>query len=273
MISSETIAEKTAVTLLTDFGLRDPYVAEMKAVILSICPGATLVDITHEIPKYDVTMGAYLLAQSVAYFTGRTVHLAVVDPGVGGGRKPIAIETRSAILIGPDNGLLIPAAEKLGLEHVYHIENPLYPPSKISRTFHGRDIFAPAAGHLARGMSPTDLGREISNYRKISFPKPKIARGKITGEVLYIDSFGSIVTNITAELLEQADVKYGTPLKVAWGNIRPKKVRFLETYSRAQTGALLATVGGSGFMEISANMADAAKKFKVRRGMRVTVSV
>jgi len=267
------MAEKATITLLTDFGLKDPYVAEMKAVILSICPDATLVDITHEIPKYDVKMGAYLLDQSVPYFTGRTVHLAVVDPGVGGDRRPIAIESGSAFLVGPDNGLLIPAAEKLGLKHVYQIENLLYLPSKISRTFHGRDIFAPVAGHLARGMSPINLGREISNYRKISFPKPKITSRKITGEVIYIDSFGSIVTNISAKLLDQANVKYGATLKVVWGKIRPKRVKFLENYSLAQTGTLLATVGGGGFMEISTNRADAAKKFKVRRGMKVEVSL
>jgi len=138
------------VTLLTDFGLKDPYVAEMKAVILSICPEAWIVDVSHMVKKFDVRMGAFILAQAAPYFPAGTVHVAVVDPGVGTERRPIIVEAKRSFYVGPDNGVLMLSAKREGILHIYEIKNRKYMLQKISRTFHGRDVFSPVAAHLAR---------------------------------------------------------------------------------------------------------------------------
>jgi len=196
------------ITLLSDFGLRDAYVAEMKAVILSISPKARIVSISHEVEKFNIRMGAFILASAAPYFPRGTVHVAVVDPGVGTKRRPIIIETKRSFYVGPDNGLLLLSAQKEEVSHVYHIKNPEYMRPKISTTFHGRDVFAPAAAHLALGCSPSRFGPEIHDFIVPQFAKTYRKKGELIGEVIYIDDFGNVV-NISSKDLEEQKTSVG----------------------------------------------------------------
>jgi len=258
------------ITLLSDFGVKDPYAAEMKAVILSICPKARLVDLSHEIEKFNIRMGAFVLASAAPYFPKGTIHVAVVDPGVGTKRRPILVETNDAFYVGPDNGLLLLAAQKQQISHVYIITNPRYMLSRVSKTFHGRDIFAPVAAHLASGLDPSDLGSEIHDYAIPGFTKPKSTKNALLGEVLHIDDFGNIITNISAEDFSRTQIEEG----FAFGLRLKDKVitlRFSSTYGEAQVGRPLALIGSHDFLEISLNQGNASKKFKAKVGDTVTV--
>jgi S-adenosylmethionine hydrolase len=191
------------VSLLTDFGMQDPYVAEMKAVILTHCPQIRIVDISHEISKFNVHMGAFVLASAAPYFPDGTVHVAVVDPDVGTKRRPIIVETSRSFYVGPDNGVVMLAASRDGLRKVFVIERSSYLLSAVSNTFHGRDVFAPAAAGLAMGCDPSSFGREIQDYLVPSFAKPVVRAGAVLGEILHVDSFGNIITSIPVELLKE----------------------------------------------------------------------
>ncbi|MEM2914122.1 MAG: SAM-dependent chlorinase/fluorinase [Candidatus Bathyarchaeia archaeon] len=204
------------ITLLSDFGLRDPYVAEMKAVIISICPTAIIVDISHEIKKFDIRMGAFVLAESAPYFPEGTIHVAVVDPGVGTKRRPIIIETKQSIYVGPDNGLLMLSAQREKIKHVYEIANPKYMRKDVSDTFHGRDIFSPVAAHLAKGIAASDLGPEICDPVVPGFVKPVVLNSEIEGEFIHIDDFGNLVSNITLRDLEEIGTKKGEKIRLKW---------------------------------------------------------
>jgi S-adenosylmethionine hydrolase len=184
------------ITLTTDFGLKDPYAAEMKAAILSLCPNAAIVDITHQIEKFNTRIGVYVLASAAPYFPEGTIHVAVVDPGVGTRRRPILIQTQRGFFVGPDNGLLISAAEHQGIKRIHEITNPRLMLPKVSSTFHGRDVFAPAAAHLANGVHPTEFGREIREIARPEFTKVTRRKDMLIGEVLHVDNFGNIITNI-----------------------------------------------------------------------------
>jgi len=265
------LLELPVVTLLSDFGLKDPYVAEMKAVVLSICPEATLVDISHEIKKFDVRMGAFVLASAAPHFPSGSVHVAVVDPGVGTSRRPITIETKRSFYVGPDNGLLVLSARKEGIRRAYHITNRRYMLPKISRTFHGRDVFSCAAAYLAKGVLPSEFGPEIHDYAVPEFAKPQLEGAKLLGEILYIDGFGNVITNISAGDLEKLDVSEGRFLQVKIGD-KTLKLRFCSAYGEVPVGSPLAVIGGSDFLELSVNQGSAAKKFNVKAGDAVQVS-
>ncbi len=163
------MAVKLLITLTSDFGLKDPYIAEMKGAILSINPKATIIDITHDIEKFNIRMAAFILASASPYFPEGTIHLAVVDPEVGTKRRAILIQTTKGFFVGPDNGVLILAAQSQGIEHLYELANPKFMLPKISSTFHGRDIFAPAAAYLEKGVKPADFGLEIIDPFKPEF--------------------------------------------------------------------------------------------------------
>lgn len=253
------------ITLTTDFGLIDPYVAEMKAVILRINPEAKIVDITHNIEKFNIRMAAYILSAAAPYFPQNTVHVAVVDPGVGTQRKPILIETKHGFFIGPDNGVLALAARKHGIKHVYEISNPRFMMEKVSQTFHGRDIFAPAAAHLSKGVPPSSFGKEI---RKIVAPKfAKIIRrdNTLLGEVLHVDSFGNIITNITPKELEWLGVDE-IVVKLREAKLA---LKLCKAYAEVEPGKPLAIIGSHDFLEISINQGNAAEVFKVKAGDKI----
>jgi S-adenosylmethionine hydrolase len=251
---------KPIISLLTDFGLNDSYVGEVKAVIFSLCPDAEVVDITHEVRRFDVRMGAFLLASATPYFPKGTVHFAVVDPGVGGSRRPIVIETRRARYVGPDNGLLIPAAESESILHVYEVTNRSLMMETISSTFHGRDIFAPATAKLACGTTTmNEVGVEISDYARLSFGKPKFDKGKVTCEVIHIDSFGNVVTNMHGQAAGNLNGRL-----VVKVDGRRFRVRMVNTYSELKGKEVGALVGGHGYFEISCRESSAAKRLKIK---------
>ncbi len=260
------------ISLLSDFGHNDPYVAEMKAVILSINPQARIVDITHSIKKFSIRMGAYVLASAVPYFPQNTIHVAVVDPGVGTKRRPIIAETNHSLYVGPDNGLLMLAAHNEKIINVYQIDNPKYMLSKVSKTFHGRDIFAPAAAHLSIGIKPSDFGSTIQDYVFPEFAKPHLERGELVSEVLHIDDFGNIISNISAEALELYGVHEGDSLLVTLGN-KKLNMPFCSAYGKVPVSTILALIGSSNFLEVAVNQGSASRNFKAKVGDAFCVSV
>jgi len=260
------------ITLLSDFGLKDPYVAEMKAVILSICPEASIVDISHDIEKFDIRMGAFVLASAAPYFPQSTIHIAVVDPGVGTKRRPIIVETKRAFYVGPDNGLLMLSARKEGVRHVYDISNPHYMLPQVSRTFHGRDIFAPAAAHLAKGHPPSKFGTEIHDYVIPKFAKPHLRKGRLLGEILYIDGFGNIVTNISVRDLERIGASEDCLLHVKFKD-EILDLRLCSAYGQVPAERALAIIGSSDFLEISVSQAGASQIFQVKMGDSISISL
>ena len=241
-------------TLMTDFGVRDHYVAAMKGVILGICPTARIADVTHEVSSYEIAEAAYLLAQTWQYFPKKTVHVVVVDPGVGSMRRPILAEVDGHRFIAPDNGVLTPILTREGCK-VRHITNDRYFREPVSHTFHGRDIFAPSAAHLAAGVTPAKFGPRINDYLRLTFERPtRTARRGWTGAILHVDHFGNIVTNIPVAEFPHIERE---PFEIIVGF---KTVDKLATsYAEMPPGELFAIVGSSGYIEISSNQASAAK--------------
>jgi len=258
------------ITLLTDFGLRDPYVAEMKAVILSICPDARIVDISHEIKKFDIRTGSFILAQAAKYFPAGSIHVAVVDPGVGTKRRPIIVETNRGLYVGPDNGLLMLSAIRDGLRSIHEITNPKYMLKKVSRTFHGRDIFSSAAAHLANGVPPSDFGPKVDDPVVPKYAEPKILEGEIIGEVIHIDGFGNIITNISLTDLEKIGIKEGDKLAIKLKN-HTMKLTLCLAYGDVPIDEPLSIIGGSDFLEVAINQGNASQKFNIGVGSPVHV--
>ncbi len=253
------------ITLTSDFGLKDPYVAEMKGVILTVNPNATIVDITHGVEKFNIRMGVFMLASAAPYFPKGTVHLAVVDPGVGTERRGILVQTKQGFFIGPDNGVLMLAAQNLGIEHVYELTNPAFMLPKVSSTFHGRDVFAPAAANLDMGVHPYEFGHEISDAVLPEFAFVKQTNGTKSGEVLHIDSFGNIITNLNQKEMAQFNL-----ISVKLQNLS-LNLTLGETYTQAKPDEPIALIGGHGFLEIALNQASAAEKYRVKAGDKVEV--
>jgi S-adenosylmethionine hydrolase len=257
------------ITLTTDFGLKDPYVAEMKAAILSICTDAVIVDISHEVEKFNIRMGAYVLASAATYFPRGTVHIAVIDPGVGTQRRSLLIQTKQCFFIGPDNGVLVLAAEKQGITRIYEITNKNLMLTQISNTFHGRDIFAPAGAHLARGLPPAESGPEIREVKKPKFAKVKRSKRALVGEVLHVDGFGNIISNVSEE--EVADLNVKGSVNVVLPGSR-MTLKFGKTYAEAKPEEALALIGSHGYVEIAVNQGNAAEEFKTKPGDIIRLS-
>ena len=256
------------ITLTTDFGLKDSYVVEMKAVILSICPNAVIIDITHEIAKFNIRMGAYVLASAVPYFPAGSIHVAVVDPGVGTRRRPIVIQTKQSFFVGPDNGLLVLAADKQGIICIHELANPRLMLPKISHTFHGRDVFAPAAAHLMSGVKPEEFGPEIREAAKPDFAKVTRRNDVLVGEVLHVDGFGNIITNINEKEVRQSREKGELSVELAGCKL---KLKLCKAYGETKPHEPLALIGSHSFLEISINQGNAAKRFKAKPGDIVTI--
>jgi len=258
------------ITLTTDFGLKDPYVAEMKAVILSISPNATIIDVTHDIEKFNIRMGAYILASATPYFPKGTIHIAIVDPGVGTLRRPLLIQTKQSFYIGPDNGLLVLAAKNQNITHIYEVRNPKLMLPQISGTFHGRDVFAPAAAHLANGTPPTEFGPETREITRPEFAKIVRRKNVLVGEVLHIDSFGNIITNLKKTDLEKANIK--NALTVTLKNVR-LKLKLCKAYDEVGPQEPLAVIGSHNLLEISINQGNAANKFRIEAEDKIRLTV
>jgi S-adenosylmethionine hydrolase len=245
------------ITFLTDFGTKDGYVAQMKGVASSITD-ACLLDITHEVSPQNVREGAFLLWTTAPFFPIGTVHVVVVDPGVGTERKGLVITTKKQILIGPDNGILLPTAHLLGDFVVYEITNPKYMIHPLSRTFHGRDIFAPVAGYIARGVPFGDIGTKTTHYVDLRFDVGEHQGDRIVGKVIYSDSFGNVITNIPRDVLPTAIE--GKKITVISGDRQWEQIPFVPSYGFVRKDEVLLTIGSNQFLEISVNQGNAAQK-------------
>lgn len=242
------------ITLTTDFGTL--YPASMKAVILDICKDATIVDISHTVPQGDILSGAFVLYNSACFFPKGTVHVAVVDPGVGTCRKAIILEAGGHYFVGPDNGLMIPAAHRCGKMKVWIIQIDRFFP-EISSTFHGRDLFAPVGAHLATGKKPEELAKPSDCYVCLDIEETRIKAETIRGKVNYVDDFGNVITSIPARSLCNI-IKSGDILELE-GN----EIRFVETYANANTEETIALIGSHGFLEIAVSMGNAAERLSI----------
>lgn len=253
------------VTLLSDFGSASSYPGEMRGVLLSRCR-ATVVDITHEIPAQDIAQGAFVLASAAPTFPAGTVHLAVVDPGVGTRRLAIALRSGGQFLVGPDNGLLVPAARALGRAHAVAIDPSRYARRPLSATFHGRDLFAPAAAVLARGVPLEELGPPVTSLVEIDDEQPARRGGDLEGRVLSVDSFGNIITNIPGGWLGELSTDVSI---VAAG--RSRTARRVRTYADGGRRDLVVLEGSGGAVEIAVPGGRAADRLRLRAGDRVTL--
>jgi S-adenosylmethionine hydrolase len=254
------------VALLTDFGLKDHYVGVMKGVILSVNPQARLIDISHDVSSQDILEAYFLLSNTYRYFPAGTIFVAVVDPDVGSDREILAVETGKYSFLAPDNGLLGFLEKDDSVQRVVQVRNDKYFLKPVSNTFHGRDIFAPVAGHLSLGVELSGLGPEAAGIRKIDAPTAKVTKeGRIVGEVVSIDHFGNLVTNIPGDhRLSQAD---SFELKIGKTSIR----KLSASYASAKEGEILAIVGSTGNLEVSVNKGNAQKKTGAKVGDVVRV--
>ncbi|MGA9722887.1 MAG: SAM-dependent chlorinase/fluorinase [Candidatus Binatus sp.] len=254
--------------IITDFGYRDHYVGAMKGVIASIAPGATVIDITHGIPAQSIVAGAIALRESWRYFPPRTVFLAVVDPGVGTSRAPIAIETRAgARFVGPDNGLLWLAANEAGVTRIVKLTSPRHRLTNVSPTFHGRDIFAPAAAYLWRGTPISSFGPALrpNSIARLELPPPVDAARELRGQVIYVDGFGNLVSNIDRPAAE----RFGARFRHKYLSVRIEggaAMRILDAYGDAPKGVPLAIFGSFSLLEVAIRDGNAAAHFAAGPG-------
>ncbi len=258
---------RPVVAFLSDFGTRDHYAGTLKAVVLSLCPEATLVDIGHEIPPHDVLAGALELAACYRYFPIGTIFLVVVDPGVGSSRRGIAADCGDYKFVAPDNGVLSVALRETPPRRVIELTERKYALPTVSRTFEGRDRFAPAAGWLARGTALVSMGRSIANYRVIEVPRPEATADGVNGEIVRVDRFGNLITNIDRRTLEQFAA--GRTIAVTIG--ARDVARIVTTYADAPPGELCALFGSTDHLEIAVNAGDAARTLGLGRGARASV--
>ncbi|NJD75903.1 MAG: SAM-dependent chlorinase/fluorinase [Candidatus Methanoperedens sp.] len=257
------------ITLLSDF--EDVYPASMKGVILGINPTASIVDISHSVRRHDIHAGAFILMSCAKFFPPGTVHIAVVDPGVGTERRPLAIRAESPdagiqYFIGPDNGLLIPAAKSIGSFEAYSITNVALFRKNVSGTFHGRDVFAPVGAHISKGLDIGNVGMRIFDFVELDFGKVEKKDDSLHGQVVFIDHFGNIVTNIPADTA--ADIKPGDVLE-----IRKKRVLFQTSYGFCEKGETVALIGSHGYLEIAVNQGNAAALFDMGQGDRIVIKI
>ncbi|MBI3896192.1 MAG: SAM-dependent chlorinase/fluorinase [Acidobacteria bacterium] len=261
---------RSIVTLTTDFGSSDHYVGVMKGVILNINPEAEIVDICHDIHAYDVLEGAFAIAQAYRYFPPRTIHLVVVDPGVGTARRPILVAADKYYFVAPDNGVLSLVFDREENALVRHITSNHYFLEPVSQTFHGRDVFAPIAGWLSRQVETDKFGEPITDFVRFHVPPPKRVTDRLLkGMILRVDRFGTLVTNITPEDLPQLFAENPPDFKIIVGKMEISRLK--TTYAQGAPGEVFAILGSSGYLEIAANRASATTTLGVSKGAEVGV--
>lgn len=247
----------TIIALTSDFGLTDGYVGIMKGVILGIAPQATLVDLSHDIAPQDVRQASQVLARAAPYFPAGTIHLAVVDPGVGSRRRPLLVITERARYVGPDNGIFSHVLGQ-GDAQAWALDQPRYWLSQISQTFHGRDIFAPVAAHLAAGVEPERLGRRIHDPICFALPEPcRHPDGHISGEIIYVDHFGNLISNVPADWVARG----GWTCRIAGRN-----APLAHTYAEVADAAPAGLISSSGAVELAVRNGNASRTFNVGIG-------
>lgn len=248
--------KRPVISLLTDFGSADHYAGAMKGVMLGICPDAQLVDISHEIMPYAIADAAFTLSQAWHCFPRGTVHLVVVDPGVGSLRRPILVEAAGHYFVAPDNGVLTMLFDAVALRHVREITASRYFRQPVSQTFHGRDIFSPVAAQVANGVPIVEFGAPIEDYQRLSFGKPaRIGPGTWAGTILKVDRFGNLITNFDSESWVQRLA--AEPFGMSVGGLVVSQIA--SNYAQMQADELFVIAGSSGFLEISRNQGSAAK--------------
>jgi len=259
------------ITLTTDYGTSDHLVAAMKGVILGINPEAEIVDITHSVAPYDVLDAALTVNQASRYFPNRTIHIVVVDPGVGTERRPLLVSAGPQFYIAPDNGVLslVYEREREALT-VRHITADHYFLRPLSNTFHGRDIFAPVGAALSKTLQTASFGDPIEDFMRLTLPKPKVNGNTVKGVVLRVDAFGNLVTNLTQDDVPSLSSENGK-VRVLVGNKEIGKV--VRTFAEGAQGEPVALIGSSGFVEFAVNKGDAAKALNANRGAEVTVEL
>jgi hypothetical protein len=256
-------SRRPIVTLLTDFGLDDAFVGMMKGVVLQRAPRSPLVDLTHAIPPQDVRLAGYTLADSWRFFPPGTIHVAVVDPGVGSDRPILAARIEGQIMLAPDNGLLTAVFEQASATELRQVSNRDVFLKTISQTFHGRDIFAPTAGALAGGMALADVGPPAETWVTLDLPGPRVdEEGRVHGEVVSIDHFGNLITNIPGPML---------PLQPRVRIADRAIGRLSRSYAESEAGELLAIVSSAGRLEVAKNRGSAAAELGVGIGEPLTV--
>ncbi len=264
--------ERPIITLTTDYGLKDSFVGMMKGVILGISPHAKIIDITHRIERHNIYEASQVIGMSYKYFPPTTIHIVIVDPGVGGARRPVLVITENHYFIGPDNGLFTMIFEK---EHnsffkVLHLSSSHYFRHITGTTFHGRDIFAPAAAWLSKGVDSYKFGEEIHDYLKIPLAKPVLSSENIiNGEVICFDHFGNAITNITIDTLSQLDPGVSKDkFRIMYHD---KGLPFVNCYAEIADQSLAATINGFGHVELFVNKNDAAQIFNIKIGDTISV--
>ena len=256
----------SVITITTDFGTRDWFVGTMKGVIAGIAPKAKVIDLTHELPPGDIRGGAFALAASCHFFPKGTVHVAVVDPGVGSRRRAIAVQTARAMFVGPDNGVLSWALAKEKITAIHALENEACFLLPVSRTFHGRDVFAPVAAHLSLGVPIKKFGPVLRDFVRLDWPEPRKKPHGTEGAVVYIDRFGNAITNLESSSLSGSD---GASCEVHAKRRQNCPLRTF--YQAAAPNSPVALMGSSGFLEIAVNGGSAAKVLGLRIGTRVVL--
>jgi S-adenosyl-L-methionine hydrolase (adenosine-forming) len=254
------------ITLTTDFGSRDPYAAAMKGVCYTLCPDANVVDLSHEINHHDVVEGSLFLGACAGDFPPGTVHCAVVDPGVGTDRRPIVAKCGGRIFVCPDNGLLSRVVQRLGFEYAWRIEHPDCFAELVSDTFHGRDVFAVTAARIAGAMPPESVGTPVEEPQRLAMAEPHVRPGEsIFGEVIHVDRFGNLITNIERGTLDSFELRV---LNI--GDIQLDGIS--RTYADVPRGQPLALIGGSGLLEVAINCGNASNDFSIGRGRRIRIT-
>jgi len=262
----------SVITLTTDFGLEDEYVGVMKGVILGINPEVKIIDISHYVNPQDVKWASFLVFYSYKYFSKGTIHVVVVDPGVGSERDIICVKANGHIFLCPDNGIITKVVENVNPKGIYLVKNEKYFLSCISDTFHGRDIFAPVAAHLSIGRPFTNVGPKIKEIKRIKLPGIKKTARSIKGEIMHIDRFGNIVTNIEKNIISEIESNYEfIKVEVAEVNVKIKGIK--KSYQEVKVGQLLSVIGSRELLEISKNKGNAAKFLEAKTGMTVKVSI
>lgn len=263
--------EERVITLTTDFGLRDPFVGILKGVILSIHPGVRLVDLSHEVAPQDALGGGFLVGCAIPYFPPGTIHVAVVDPGVGTQRRILAVDAGGQLFVAPDNGLLSVALRGIPVRRVVRVASRRYFRRSVSATFHGRDIFAPVAAHLARGVDLSELGPPSRMRAAFDVPVPRAAGpGRLRGQVIQVDRFGNLITNVDEERLRRArgGARGG---RVSVEIDHQRIARISRTYGDGPSGELLALLNSFGYLEIACRRGSAAERLGRGVGTPVTV--
>jgi len=258
------------ITLTTDYGTNDHLVGVLKGVILKIQPDAQIVDINHSVLPYDVLDGALSIGSAYRYFPGRTVHVVVVDPGVGTPRKPIIVAANNQYFVGPDNGVMSVIYARETDAIVRRVTAEHYFQRPISPTFHGRDIFAPVAAWLTKNWQLESFGETISDYAQFAVPKPKAQTGGLKGAILRVDRFGNLMTNFTLEDLPEPMRNPGAIQMTVAG--KPVK-QFVETFAQGAANEPVAVLGSSGYIEIACNKGDAARTLGATRGAEVLLKL